>query len=184
MSKNKRLIFLVSLASFFLIFNWLIFQKEQNLNSERELLLELGIKQHYYSSYNSYNADRSNELSSRFLSPKAKNAWNSYYRENRDALPTRGYAIFALDAQRVGTFKRLQAKETPLEEEELAVRYFGGPYSRIEITPNQLDQLSAAQQVWLDSTAYYGSWYIAKDGTAMLKGVHDQTGKLLIKKEY
>lgn len=184
MNKNKRLIFLVSLASFFLIFNWLIFQKEQNLNGERVLLLELGGEQHYYSDYHSYNTDRLDALSSRFLSPKAKNEWDSYYGENLDVLPARGYAIFALDAQRVGTFKRLQAKETPLEKEELAVRYFGGLYSGIEITPNQLDQLSAAQQVWLDSTAYYGSWYIAKDGTAMLKGIHDQTGKLLIKKEY
>ncbi len=88
-----------------------------------------------------------------------------------------GYAVFALTADGVGRFVRVQAAPRPVADSEIAVRYRRRNWLELRIASNawffpegQADRYAPAK---------YGELRVDTDGTALLAGMRDENRKPL-----
>lgn len=88
-----------------------------------------------------------------------------------------GYAVFALDAEDVGRFVRVQAAPRPVARGEVAVRYRQRDWWQIRIASNAW--FFPEGQAKRYAPARYGELRVNDDGEALLTGLRDEKRKRL-----
>ncbi len=88
-----------------------------------------------------------------------------------------GYAVFALDAEDVGRFVRVQAAPRPVAHGEVAVRYRQRDWWEIRIASNAW--FFPEGQAKRYAPARYGELRVNDDGEALLTGLRDEKRKRL-----
>lgn len=88
-----------------------------------------------------------------------------------------GYAVFALDAEDVGRFVRVQAAPRPVARGEVAVRYRLRDWWEIRIASNAW--FFPEGQAKRYAPARYGELRVNDDGEALLTGLRDEKRKRL-----
>lgn len=88
-----------------------------------------------------------------------------------------GYAVFALDAEDVGRFVRVQAAPRPVARGEVAVRYRQRDWWQIRIASNAWFFPEGEAKRY--APARYGELRVNDDGEALLTGLRDEKRKRL-----
>jgi len=93
-----------------------------------------------------------------------------------DSIPTRGYVIVTLDENQVAKTVRIQAEETPLNEGEYKVKYFGNDWSvNIGAEAYFFEEGTGS----LFEKAKYGGLRVAESGESLLVGLYDKDMKYI-----
>ena len=158
MKKYSRILIIVNLILLLGYFNWSVFQKEQTLKDGQLVLLPLApvdprsLMQGDYMNLN-YEV---NSSSSALINEQTA---------------THGYAILQTDSNQVGQLIRLQDALTPLNDNEIAIRY------KIVNKRIFLDAESFFFEEGQDSlyqNARYGGLKIDDKGQSLLIGLYDE----------
>lgn len=88
-----------------------------------------------------------------------------------------GYAVFAVDADGVGRFLRVQPASRPVADGEVAVRFRERGWSELRIAGNAWFFPEGQGQRY--APAQYGELRVDADGTALLVGLRDEKRKPL-----
>ena len=161
MKQAKKYIILLNLLLVLFFFHHSIWKKEKVLEKGKLVLLRLApvdprsLMQGDYMVLN-YDLGR------------------GHYPEN---FPKRGYCIVLTDAGNVATVVRLQPKEKPLTEGELAVKYFTGGDNNIRIGAESYFFEEGSASIY--DSARYGALRVDEQGNSVLYGLYDNQLKLI-----
>lgn len=162
MKTYKKIIFILNLLLFFVVFNWMILEKESTIKDGTLVLLDL------------YPLDPRSLMQGDYMRLRYEMTrdWN-----RDENFVSRGYCIVKKGEHNIATYERLQTNNTNLAEDEIAIKYYGG--SRI-VKIGAESFLFEEGQADTYEKAEYGGLKVAKDGSAVLVGLYDAEGQKII----
>lgn len=138
-------------------FNWSVYHKEQTLNNGQLILLQLAPVDPRSLMQGDYMRLNYKEVSSDLI--------------DRQTAAPRGYAILQTDSNQVGRLIRLQSALTPLNSNEIAIKYKTVNY-RIFLGAESF--FFQEGQDTLYQQAVYGGLKVDHEGQSLLVGLYDE----------
>lgn len=162
MEGYKKIIFTANFLLVLAVFNWMIFQKEKTLSNGELVLLQL------------YPLDPRSLMQGDYMTLRYEmtNQWS-----NNDSVPNRGFCILKKGENNIGTYQRLQPNQTPIEADEIALKYYKSNWNVKIGAESFLFQEGQAETF---EKAKYGGLRVESNGSAVLVGLYDETGKKII----
>lgn len=167
MKRTKWILILGNLLLLLIYFNWSVFEKEQTLTRGELILFRLApvdprsLMQGDYMALNYEVADL-NEL---------------YSYDNLAFIPPQGYAILALDSNRVARIVRLQPTTKGLSARELFINYHKGRYGALKLGAESFFFEEGQGEAYEE--AVYGGLRIDENGNSILVGLYDKHFQLI-----
>lgn len=162
MKGYKKIIFVLNLLLFFVVFNWMIAQKESTIEHGTLVLLDL------------YPLDPRSLMQGDYMRLRYEmtRSW-----DRDDDFVSRGYCIVKKGANNIASYERLQRDNRNLAEDEVAIKYYGSS-GTVKIGAESF--LFEEGQASTYERAEYGGLKVAANGSAVLVGLYDKTGQKII----
>lgn len=159
MKKYQKVLFIINLAVVLVLFTGMIVQKEQLLNSGNLVLLELD-ERHYVG--------------------RTQTTLEYYFfDENRDGkIPKNGYVIAQKNANNVVQLLRVQEAETPLNKDEILLKYSRSYRNTLKIGVKNIRYEPSEQEIY--EQVKYVALRAKEDGSVLLVGFCDKEYQMLI----
>jgi uncharacterized membrane-anchored protein len=162
MKGYQKIIFILNLILFFVVFNWMILQKENTIKNGTLVLLEL------------YPLDPRSLMQGDYMGLRYEMTRNWDRSEN---FISRGYCIVKKEANNIASYERLQSNDADLGAGEVAIKYYGSSRT-VKIGAESF--LFEEGQAATYEKAKYGGLRVAEDGSAVLVGLYDVAGEKII----
>lgn len=151
---------LLNLVGLLLFFNFSVFQKEDILKEGKLVLLELA------------PVDPRSLMQGDYMMLNYAIAPISY----NDSIPKRGYYVVKIDKEGVARFQRQQKDKTPLENNELLIKYTRTQWQSHIGAESSFFQEGHAERY---ESAKYGGLRIDENGNSVLIGLFDEKRRLI-----
>lgn len=159
MKKYKRLIIILNLALFLLYFNYLIFQKEDLLDSGQLVLLKLA------------PVDPRSLMQGDYMSLR----YDIPAKFDFAKLSERGYCVVLLDEYGVAELMRFQEDKTPLSSGEYLIKYALVDKWNLKFGAESFFFQEGQSQKY--EVAEYGGLKVDDNGNSLLSGLYDKYKK-------
>lgn len=158
----KKIIFIANLALVLVVFNWMIFQKEQTISNGELVLLQL------------YPLDPRSLMQGDYMRLRYEmtNTWSE-----DEKVPNRGYCILKKGDKNIATYQRLQASQTPIEKDEIAIKYYKSGWN-VKIGAESFLFQEGKAEVY--EKAKYGGLRVEPNGSSVLIGLYDEEGNKIM----
>lgn len=159
----KKYIFIGNLLLVLVVFNFMIFQKEQIIANGELILLEL------------YPIDPRSLMQGDYMILAYEISRWDLDKEGNE-VPEKGFCVLTKDEKNIGTYLRFQTAQTPIKEGEIALKYHKTPTGLRIGAESFLFQEGKAK---IYEKAKYGGLRV-KNGTPLLVALYDKDGVEII----
>lgn len=162
MKGYKKIIFILNLLLFFVVFNWMVLEKEHTIKHGTLVLLDL------------YPLDPRSLMQGDYMNLRYEmtRSW-----DRGEDFVSRGYCIVKKGTNNIASYERLQQNNNNLAKDEIAIKYYGSSRT-IKIGAESF--LFEEGQASTYERAEYGGLRVAKNGSAVLVGLYDEKGQKII----
>lgn len=165
MKRTKWILILGNLLLLLIYFNWSVFEKEQTLTRGELILFRLA------------PVDPRSLMQGDYMALNYEVASGLSLADSLAFVPPQGYAILALDSNRVARIVRLQPTTEGLSAGELFINYHKGRYGALKLGAESFFFEEGQGKAYEE--AVYGGLRIDKSGNSILVGLYNKHFQLI-----
>ena len=167
MKKYRKQILIINLILVLAMVNYAIFKKEKTLREGQLVLLELA-------PVDPRSLMQGDYMQLRYKIARLQDFAEPQKKPEIETLPNSGYYIVILDSNKVAKKRRIQKDITPLNTNEIPLKYHKNKHQIYLGAESYFFQEGDANKY---EKAKYGALKVARDGEAVLVGLYDENFK-------